>query len=260
MASALAGTVVLVTRPATQAASLCAGIESQGGIAIRAPMLAIQVLTSALQRERIALLANYAIIIFISRNAVDFGLKRLSQCGIQITRQHLFAVGNGTAQRLRDSGHSDVSIPTSAFTSDGLLELGALQEASIRGTKILIFRGAGGREQLGQTLKARGASVDYCEVYERTMPSLCIADTLARAAITTPNIGVVTSLHALRNFALKIGEEGLDELYRMPLLVVGRRIAVEVANLGFTQQPVLVDNPSDSTIINTLTGWVTDEL
>jgi len=148
----------------------------------------------------------------------------------------------------------------SAFTSDGLLELGALQEASIRGIKILIFRGAGGREQLGQTLRARGASVDYCEVYERTMPSLCIADTLARAAITMPNIGVVTSLHALRNFALKIGEEGLDELYRMPLLVVGRRIAVEVAKLGFTQQPVLVDNPSDSTIINTLTGWVTDEL
>ena len=46
----------------------------------------------------------------------------------------------------------------------------------------------------------------------------------------------------------------------MPLLVVGSRIANEVEKLGFTNAPIIVDNPNDDNVVDTLARWVMDEI
>ena len=72
------------------------------------------------------------------------------------------APGPGTAEALAALGIAGARIPATTFDSDGLLALPEL--AAPRGKRIVIFRGEGGREQLGDTLRARGATVDYVDL------------------------------------------------------------------------------------------------
>lgn len=261
MAKNLKGYAVLVTRPRDQAAGLCAAIGAQGGKAILAPMILIRPISD---RKRcgtvIDRLDSYDSVIFISRNAVEFAIEQIKRHKKKLTDQTIYAVGVGTAACLREQGFPNVATPRGEFSSEGLLELDGLQANNIRGARILIFRGAGGREHLAQTLQSRGAEVDYGEVYERIVPDIRIADALAAANVSVPDIGIITSLEGLTNFADKIDEEGLDLLFDMPLMVVGSRIAMEVEKLGFTNPAVIVDNPHDDCVIDTLTRWVMDEI
>ncbi|MFT4561053.1 MAG: uroporphyrinogen-III synthase [Gammaproteobacteria bacterium] len=260
MPDTLQGLSVLITRPAAHAVSLCERVEFAGGIAIHAPMLEIRSVSNPSNTSKIDQLERYEKIIFISRNAVNYGLAELAINQRGLTSQQLFAVGPGTAKSLQESGFGPVSIPVDEFSSAGLLRLGALQKSELVGAKILIFRGLGGRELLSETLQLRGAEVDYCEVYERAEPQFSLTETLVSAQASTPTIAVVTSLDSLNNLAKKIRAEALIELFDMPLVVVGARIARGVAALGFTNPPVIVDNPDDDTIIDTLTRWAMDEL
>lgn len=256
----LQGYAVLVTRPRDQAVGLCAAIEAEGGKTILAPMIAIRPMSNRKRCVVIEHIDDYDSVIFISRNAVEFGIKQMRQRRNSLTGQTIYAVGVGTANGLRAQGYADIATPRGEFTSEGLLKLDGLQAQAITGSRILIFRGAGGREHLAQTLKNRGAEVDYCEVYKRVVSDICIADKLLEAGVSVPDIGIITSLESLTNFADKIDAEGLDLLFDVPLLVVGSRIANEVAKLGFTNPPVIVDNPADEHVIDTLTRWVMDEI
>jgi uroporphyrinogen-III synthase len=134
-----------------------------------------------------------------------------------------------------------------------------LSAAEITGKRVLIIRGVGGRELLSQTLQSRGADVDYCEVYERVVPSTRLADVLEKRGVTAPDIAIITSPEALTNLAEKIDQEGLDLMYDVPLMVAGERTAQEVERLGFTLEPVMVDNPGDQRIIEALVRWACDE-
>ncbi len=261
MGKRLEGYAVLVTRPRDQAVGLCTAIAAEGGRAILAPMIAIRAILDPKHCGAVIdRIEDYGSIIFISRNAVEFGIEQIRQHDKALTGQTIYAVGVGTAASLRKLGVTDIATPRGEFTSEGLLKLDGLQARKVRGGKILIFRGAGGREHLARMLESRGATVDYCEVYERIVPDIRVADALAEADISVPDIGVITSLDSLNNFADKIDDEGLDLLFDMPLLVVGSRIANEVGKLGFTNPPVIVDNPNDDNVIDTLARWVMDEI
>ncbi len=261
MGKRLKGYAVLVTRPKDQAAGLCAAIAAEGGSPILAPMIAIRAISDPKRSGAVIdRIEDYGSAIFVSRNAVEFGIEQIRKHDKALAGQTIYAVGVGTAACLREQGVTDVATPHHEFTSEGLLKLDGLQAHEVRGAKILIFRGGGGREHLAQTLGNRGATVDYCEVYERFVPDICVADTLSEADISVPDIGVITSLDSLTNFVDKIDEEGLDLLFDMPLLVVGSRIANEVEKLGFTNAPRIVDNPNDDNVVDTLARWVMDEI
>ncbi len=261
MGKCLHGYTVLVTRPHDQALGLCAAIEAEGGKAILAPMVAIQPISDHKRCGAIVdSVDEYDAVIFISRNAVEFGVKLMQRRQQNLAGCIIYAVGVGTANGLRDAGYTDITTPRGEFTSEGLLQLDGLQAHEIAGQKILIFRGAGGREHLANTLKRRGAKVDYCEVYERVVPNICIAETLSAAGVSVPDIAIITSVECLTNFVDKIEEEGLDLLFDIPLIAVGSRLGVEIGKLGFTNPPVIVDNPSDEHVIETLTLWVMDEI
>lgn len=261
MGTCLKGYSVLVTRPQDQAVGLCSAIEAEGGQAISAPMIAIRpVAQTKHSNATIGQLEQYGHIIFVSRNAVEFGLSLIEKSDQQLTHQQIYAVGVGTASSLKERGVGEVATPRTEFTSEGLLQLDSLQAPRIKDGNILIFRGVGGREHLAETLEKRGATVNYCEVYERLVPDTSVKDTLSQAGIAEPDIGVITSLEGLTNFVDKIEDEGLDLLFDMTLLVVGSRIAREVDKLGFTNPPVIVDNPNDDSIIDFLKRWVMDEI
>ncbi len=257
---ALDGISVLVTRPAEQAESLARAIEGAGGTAIRAPMIVITGLhdgsvAGAVARE----LPSFDIVIFVSRNAAEFGVALIKEEGRSLDGMPVFAVGLGTAASLRGLGVTQVMTPASEFSSEGLLRLEGLSEAKVKDKRIVIFRGVGGREHLAKTLERRNANVVYCECYERSKPPLVLGSALKKNAVKVPDIGLATSIEVLDNLVEKIEDEGIDQLFDMQMLVVGSRVGQEVEARGFTHRALVVENPSDDNILKRLIHWANDE-
>ena len=257
----LEGVSVLVTRPQAQAEHLALAIEKNGGIAIRAPMLIIgRPQDDVTARTVVTELVTFDIAIFVSKNAAEFGIELVTEQKQSLEGCAVFAVGLGTSGRLQELGIPEVEAPSREFSSEGLLRLDGLSADQVQDKRILIFRGAGGREHLARTLEQRGAEVVYCECYERRKPDIVLADSLRENGVKEPDIGFVTSIEALDNLARKIADEGIEFLFDMQMLVVGSRIGQEVESLGFTNPPLVVENPADESIIKTLIHWAVDDV
>ena len=221
----LGGTGVLVTRPAHQAGPLCAWIEASGGQAIRFPAIEIQAAASRETRARLGSAADYDRLVFVSANAVYHALPFLPP---ERTGAGIAAVGESTARALTDAGFCGVLTPATRADSEGLLALPELANASRQ--RILIVRGSGGRTLLGDELRARGATVDYAEVYRRAIPAADPAPLLARWQ-TDIGAVTVTSGEILDNLVALLGRD--RRLLETPLVVISPRIAGLAARRGF---------------------------
>lgn len=184
---------ILVTRPAHQAQALCDLVTANGGIAIRFPVIHIQPLTDEAQQAQ-GILQAYDLAIFISANAVQYAQPILA--GHNNAHLQLAAVGNSTANAIRALGYPLPLVPPQDFNSEGLLALPELQH--LHGKRVLILRGEGGRELLAQSLRQRGAQVDYLNLYRRCLPALDPAahPWLANGAIDSI---VISSREGLQN-------------------------------------------------------------
>ncbi|MCA1766998.1 MAG: uroporphyrinogen-III synthase [Idiomarina sp.] len=100
-------------------------------------------------------------IVVVSKNAAHYA----AAAGFNDVPSKYYAVGPGTASFAAKNLNVPVSCPTFIHQSEGLLELSKLQK--LEQQNWLIIRGQGGRELLADALRARGASVDYWEVYRR---------------------------------------------------------------------------------------------
>ncbi len=115
-------------------------------------------------RSRVLELDLYEQIIFISKNAVAFGMPILERYWPQWpVNLRWLAVGAGTARAL-EAFDIDAEYPELA-SSEGLLAMPTLSD--VQGQRILIVRGVGGRETLRLALEQRQAQVHYLEVYQR---------------------------------------------------------------------------------------------
>jgi uroporphyrinogen-III synthase len=246
--ASLNGAGVLVTRAAHQAEPLCALIEAHGGRAIRLPALEIEGpadpagVAALLDR-----LPEFQIAIFISPNAVESALALL---GHRPLPAHLVigAVGQGSARALRARGIQVHLAPAERFDSEGLLELPELR--SLKGSKIVIFRGDGGRPLLGETLRERGALVEYAEVYRRHCPEIDPLPLLTQWE-SQVQIATATSAEILDNLFHILGPQGAPLLRDTPLVVIGARMAARAARLGCSRIHI-APRADDQTLLSTL--------
>ena len=125
---------VLVTRPASQAATLCSLIEAQGGSAVAFPAIRIEPLVAAA-----ADVVDLAV--FVSVNAVAHGAHLIQKN--PATR--IAAIGRATAAALAAADLPASIVPAAGFDSETLLADPGLALAS--GSRVLIIHGDGGRER-----------------------------------------------------------------------------------------------------------------
>ena len=250
--SALAGRRVVVTRPAGQAGHMAALIRAAGGEPLLFPALEIfaaedlQPVLALIER-----LDTFDMAIFISANAVEKALALVRERRAWPPALRVATVGRGSERALRHHGFAAVIAPSRRFDSEGLLDLPELKQ--VAGKRVVIFRGEGGRELLGETLVARGATVEYAECYRRGRPNADPAPLLVRCARHELDAFSVTSSEGLANLHDMLGEAGRRCLEDTPLFAPHERIAAAARALGV--RTVVLTGPGDEGLVAGLAAF-----
>lgn len=243
---ALAGIGVLVTRPTQQAQELVDAIQARGGTAIRFPVIDIVARNAAAIVADSAVLHHPDLVIFISRNAVLHGLSYAAGATVA-------AVGPATAAALESAGRKVDVRPKSGFDSEHLLMEPEL--INIAGKTVRIIRGNDGRELLADTLRKRGARVEYLSVYDRRVPSYSDAE-LAELATRWQNgeINVVTamSVESVRNLAALLPDSCLQRLCRGALVTPAARVLKEALKVFPGTLATLAAGPQASDMVDAI--------
>ncbi len=238
---------VAITRPVGQASKLSQLIQKAGGHVISFPLIDIAPLNDYAQFEAvISNIAAYDWILFISSNAVQNSLPRLLAHGIP-SHLKFAAIGPTTAQTLNDYGIPDVLIPSgNRFDSESLLSLPEMLD--MKGKKVLLVRGVGGRDVLANTLTERGAKVTFAECYQRVNPQTN-CDVLAQAYRDGQlHALVVTSSEAMRNL-LSMASKA-EWIKHVTLYVNHARVAEEAIKAGLTVK--VADAPGNEAMLAAL--------
>ncbi len=249
----LQGVGVLVTRPTQQAEPFCQRIEAAGGVAIRFPVLEIRDPADLRGvRTLIQGLDRFDLAIFISPNAATKGVAHIRERGALPKHLKIAAIGKGTAQALQRLGMRVDLCPAHGSDSEALLAMDAL--ANVSGQQIVIFRGEGGRELLGDTLRERGAQVEYAQVYRRARPQVDPEPLLKRWWRGEIEIVTVTSGEGLENLFAMVGEAGHAQVRATPLIVVSQRTAERARERG-VHQVYVAPEPGDAGMLDAILAW-----
>jgi uroporphyrinogen-III synthase len=256
LTSKLSDLRVLVTRPLHQHASLCSAIEDNGGEAKHFPLFAIEPVNEPILVQQIKTkvenLDNYQLIIFISTNAVKFGALWINDYWQRFpVGVGVLAMGPSTARKVSIELDCGVVTSDAGASSEDILLLDEL--ADISGSKVAIVRGIGGRELLAESLRQRGAEVDYIEVYRR-MPTQKSGEELATVLRQENiNIFVVTSGESLARLdrLIKDTVQLAHTIRSIPIIVPSNRVAKDAAQLGYTKVKLAL-GADDEAIINAL--------
>jgi uroporphyrinogen-III synthase len=245
----LAGLTVVVTRPEHQAARFSDLAVSRGAGVVALPALAIDFVDlDARAREALAPDAHdWAI--YTSANAVEAAARALPAPA----RCRVAAVGRATARALAAQGIRVDAVPAERADSEGLLALPDF--AGVRGLRVLVLRGVGGRELLRDEFTKRGAQVTIGELYRRRPP---VADPAAIAALAAAVdsgrdvVVAVTSVEVLDGL-LGLLPSGLAERLRSaPLLLPGERVAAAARDRGWTGDLIVAATAEDGAMIAAL--------
>lgn len=248
--SALTGCNIAITRPVGQAVKLSELISAQGGNPILFPLIAIAPLTDYNEFDRVLNeLPEYDWAIFISSNAVQNAMPRLlARFGSIPAKLRFAAIGPMTAAALAKFDVHSTLTPQGRFDSESLLALSEMQ--SVGGKRVMIFRGVGGREVLADTLKARGAHVDFAECYQRVNPQTDRGVLYSLWQNKQLDAVVITSSEAMRHL-LDISESGNAPWIKNSLLCVNHmRIAEQPRQLGL--KVAVATAPGDEAMLECL--------
>jgi uroporphyrinogen-III synthase len=236
---------VVITRPRAQALPLAERVAALGRQAEVLPLLDISPLpdTGPL-RAVLARLADFALVAFVSPNAIDAAFAHISAWPAGVT---LAVLGEGSRAALAAHGITpdtvDIVSPADAEHSDSEHLLQTLDLAALRGREVLIVRGESGRELMADGFRAAGATVTVVPAYRRAVPALtpALAERLS-TLLAAPNDWVITSSEALRGLVELLkelgGTDGVDVVARMQqqhLIVPHARIAETARELGLAR-------------------------
>lgn len=241
----LSGRRIVLTRPAEQNAALAARIRALGGEAILFPVLVIGETTDERAlADAVARLSACDLAVFVSPNAVARVMPLVHAHGGWPAGLTAAAVGPASAAALGEHGVSRVIVPQDRFDSEHLL---ALLPADMNGKRVFIFRGQDGRPLLGDTLRRRGAQVEYVSCYVRTRPQeVELPDGMKRPVDAI----VVTSSEGLRNLVDMLGAGARSMLDGCTLFVPHARIGEAARALGLSR--VVETAPGDAGVLSAL--------
>jgi len=152
---------------------------------------------------------------------------------------------------LKKNGVRNIISPKAGFDSEALL--GELTAMPHGGGRVLIVRGLGGREYLGETLRSRGAAVEYLECYRRVKPERDMRELLSRPGREGIKGCLATSSNIVGNLFEMAGATGRSWLCSLPFFVPHPRVAATAFSRGV--QCVFVAGNGDEVLVAGLETW-----
>jgi uroporphyrinogen-III synthase len=221
---------ILVTRPEPENTISCERLKAFGAQPVALPMLEIEAIKG--EQENVAIrsqvfdINEFHYVIFVSKNAARLACEWLDACwpmlplGIQ-----WIGIGQGTTQTLLDEGVPALSNPGN--TTEALLDW--LKPVKMTNQKVLIVRGLGGRTELGDKLKEKGANIRYLSLYERKKPMY-----QAQTFLMLPDINLiwVTSGESLSNLSEYVVQHK-PEWKTLPILTPSIRVNKQAIEMGW---------------------------
>ena len=231
---------VVITRPQAQAQPLARKLAALGREAAVFPLLDILPLSDTSRVQAVlANVADYAMVAFVSPNAIDAAFAHVKQWPSQVA---LAVVGEGSKAALARHGltaaNATIFSPADRERTDSQTLLEVLDLDALRGKKVLIVRGETGRELLADALREKGVEVEQLAAYRRAAPVL---DDARRAELVklldASGDWVITSSEALRILLEQVhevaGDAGVAKMQQQKLVVPHIRIAETAQALGF---------------------------
>ncbi|WP_317932402.1 uroporphyrinogen-III synthase [Halioxenophilus sp. WMMB6] len=242
---------VWITRPEAQGRKTQQRLAALGVAGWLQPVMTIEPLAETpTVRQQVMDLDLYQFAIFISQNAVHYGVALIDrfwpQWPVGLT---LLAIGQATAKALAEHGHL-AAAPVAVMDSEALSALPELQ--ALANSRVIIFKGEGGRALLAETLRARGGRVDECPLYGRRWAAEASLALQASDFGSQPDDAMLAySGESVELLAKTLASGGRQALTRQPLVVPGSRVAGVARALGF-EQIIVADNATDDAMLGAL--------
>ncbi|MDB5910161.1 MAG: Uroporphyrinogen synthase [Massilia sp.] len=233
---------VVITRPRAQADALADAVLALGREAVLLPLLEIHPLAdqSGLQGV-LAGLADYAMVAFVSPNAIDAAFAHIAQWPDGVALAVLGEASRACLARHGiDDGNATIFSPPGPARSDSEHLLQSLALDTLAGRRVLIVRGESGRELMVDGLRAAGADVTTVAAYRRQVPAMTpeLGATLRRL-LARRNDWIITSSEALRGLlglvAQLDGGASVAKMQQQHVIVPHARIAETAVSLGLTR-------------------------
>jgi uroporphyrinogen-III synthase len=246
---------VIITRPLAQASAFAARVAAVGRQGVIFPLLEIQALedASALD-ETLSKLADFALVAFVSPNAVHAAFSRIQHWPTSLT---IAVMGTGSRVALAEHGITDATAriisPVNPERTDSETLLEVLDFSALDGREVLIVRGESGREFLADALRSHGISVTQIAAYQRVAPEFTQQRQQdLKLMLERENDWVVTSSEALRTLFSWVKKLDLDhavaKMQRQHIFVSHARIEETAKNLGF-QLTTLTGSGDESLLV-----------
>jgi len=236
-------TAVVLTRPQADSERLSQALQSEGFQTRIMPIMTIEAIPTAEQAPAPSL-SDDALCIFISANAVRFGLPQLGPDLACYPDLSVIAVGNKTRDTLAAEG-IQAQVPVRP-DSEGLLAMPALSAPDSR--DVVIVKGEGGRELLASELTRRGARVTEWACYRRCWPNV---DVSGLTEISTGLIFQASSGEMVSRLAELLAGERQADLFQSSIIVPSDRVAGLATEIGW-EQVIRAEDASDDAFMRAL--------
>jgi len=236
-------TTVVLTRPQADSERLSEALQNEGFQTRVMPIITIEAIPTAEQAPAPSV-SDDALCIFISANAVRFGLPQMGSALARDSDLTVIAVGNKTRDTLAAEG-IQAQVPVRA-DSEGLLAMPALSVPDSR--DVVIVKGEGGRELLASELTGRGARVTEWACYRRCWPEVDVSGLME---ISAGLIFQVSSGEMVSRLSELLAGGGQADLFQSSIIVPSDRVARLATEIGWGQV-IRAEDASDDAFIRAL--------
>ncbi len=256
----LFGRRILVTRAREQAGEWRRALSAAGAEPVSCPMIQIEAVRAAPGlADALAKLADFDFLLLTSANAARQFAARACEAGVSLSalRGRVYTVGEVSAAAAAEVGLASAPLHAAAGSAAVLLET-LRARGDLAGKKILLPRAERGRELLARGLEDAGAQVEEVVVY-RTTAAAFDAEALG-AELKAGALDALTfaSPSAVRNFAGRLGAEGVAAARRAVVAAIGPVTAEACAEQGIGPD-VTAAEPTSAALVRALEAHFSGE-